>query len=152
MGVRRCEPKEEGLVLRAFPDVLHPILLLARTAPAGNTVEGSILVTEHVILSRKDSVVTGFPKEFGKTNLFLRQTDVELGSSGIVRVATGNDAASGRAAATCGQVGVFEAHALLGQGVDVGRLDDGMPVASEILLRDVVGNEENDVRFVGHAE
>ena len=68
-----------------------------------------------------------------------------------MRIATGDDAASGGAAAARGQVGVVEAHALLGQGVDVGRLDDGMPVASEVVLGDVVGNEENDVRFVGQA-
>ena len=61
----------------------------------------------------------------------------------------GDDAATRRAATAGSQVGVVEAHALLGQGVDVGRLNDGMPVASEIILGDVVGDEEDDVRFLG---
>ena len=69
-----------------------------------------------------------------------------------MRIAPGDDAAAGGAAAACRQLGGVEANALFGQGIDVGRLDDGMPVASEILLGDVVGNEEDDVRFVRQAE
>ena len=77
---------------------------------------------------------------------------MQFGSPGIVGITACNDTASGRAATAGGQVGVVEAHAFLGQGVDVGRLDDGMSVASEGVLGDVVGDEEDDVRFVGQAE
>ena len=152
VGVDGGEPEEEGLVLGAVLDVIDPILLLSGASSAGDAVKGPVLVSEHVVLSGKHGVVTCFPQELGKADLFLGQADVQLGRPCVMRIAPGDDAASGGAAAARGQVGVVEAHALLGQGVDVGRLDDGMPVASEILLGDVVRNEEDDVRFVGEAE
>ena len=151
MGVDGGEPEEKGLALGAVLDVINPILLFAGAASAGDAVKSPILVAEHVVLSGKHGVVACFPKELGKADLLLGKADMQLGCARIMRVAPGDDAAAGGAAAACCQVGVFEANALIGQGVDVGRLDDGMPVASEVVLGDVVGNEENDVRFVGQA-
>ena len=134
VGVDGGEPEEEGLVLGAVLGVIDPILLLSGASSAGDAVKGPVLISEHVVLSGKHGVVTCFPQELGKADLFLGQADVQLGRPCVMRIAPGDDAASGGAAAARGQVGVVEAHALLGQGVGVGRLDDGMPVASEILL------------------
>ncbi len=46
---------------------------------------------------------------------------------------------------------MLETHARLGQGVDVGRLDDGIAIASQGVLAQLVAHEEKDVgQALGH--
>ena len=112
VGVDGGEPEEEGLVLGAVLDVIDPILLLAGASSAGDAVKGPVLVSEHVVLSGKHGVVACFPQELGKADLFLGKADVQLGCPRVMRIAPGDDAAAGGAAAARGQVGVVEANAL----------------------------------------
>ena len=53
-----------------------------------------------------------------------------------------------------GGVGVGEAHALLGQLVEMGRFMEGVAIASEFRPTEVVGQHEDDVRFllIGESE
>jgi hypothetical protein len=62
-----------------------------------------------------------------------------------MRVATGNDAAATGAAAAGGQVGLVEAHPVLGQGVYAGGLDMRMAVTSKVILGDIIRDEKNNV-------
>ncbi len=65
--------------------------------------------------------------------------------AGIVWVATGNDAASAGAATTDRQVGLIKSHPTRGETIDVWRLNNGMPIATMILLGNIIGDEEDEV-------
>ena len=70
---------------------------------------------------------------------------MELSCAGIVRVTTRDDATPARRATADTQVGVIKAHALLGHLIKVWGLSDLTAIATEVIPRDVVGNEENEI-------
>ena len=59
-----------------------------------------------------------------------------------------DDAASTGTATAGRQVGIVKTHPAGRQGVRVGRPDRRMSVAAKIILRNIIGNEEDDVGFV----
>jgi hypothetical protein len=42
---------------------------------------------------------------------------------------------------------LFEPHALLRKGIQIGRLDDRMPETAEIAVTEVIREEEDEVRL-----
>ena len=77
---------------------------------------------------------------------------MELGCTGIVRVASGNEtAATGRTTADT-EVGIIKTHPLSGHLVEVRRLGDLAAVTSQVIPRDVVGDKEDKVGLLGLGE
>ena len=69
--------------------------------------------------------------------------------SGIVRISSGDDATTAWTTAARGQVGIVKTHTIGSQGVGAGRLDGWVAITAKILLGDIVGDEEDDVRSFG---
>lgn len=67
-------------------------------------------------------------------------------------VFTSEDARSGRGADLAGGVTLGEAHAFIGNAVDVGRLMQGGTLNGHVLDAEVVGEDEEEVWFVCFCE
>ena len=85
-------------------------------------------------------------QQFRETDLVVRKVRMQFGRAGVVRIAPGDDAATARAATAGRQISIVETHALRGQIIDARGFDDLVAVASQILLRDIVSNEEDKIR------
>ena len=72
--------------------------------------------------------------------------------TGIVRISAGDDAAATRAATGSGQVSVGKTHAVGRQVVDCGRFDVGMPITTDVVIRNIVGDEKDNIRPVVGAQ
>ena len=66
----------------------------------------------------------------------------------IVRIAARDDATPRRAATADCEIGIVETHSTLGQRVEVRSFYKLVSVAAEIIKRDVVGDEENEIGAV----
>ena len=75
-----------------------------------------------------------------------RQGRVQFARAGVMRIPAGDDAAPGRTATACGQVGPRKQHPFTRQLVDVGRLNDFTPVATEITGGDIIREIEDEIR------
>ena len=60
-------------------------------------------------------------------------------------IPAGNDTASGRTAAARGKVSVIKTHAIGSQRINMWGLDHGVAVTSEIILRYIIGNKEDNI-------
>ena len=149
MGITRSKPEKERLVLGTLPDMTYPVLRLARTAPLGDLIKGTVLVSKHMIFTRQYRVVPSLTQKFRKTNLLIRQTNMQLRGTSIVRIATGYDTAPGGTATTGGQICLIKTHTTLRQKIDMGSLDDWMTIAPKIILRNIIGYEKYDVGLLG---
>lgn len=65
---------------------------------------------------------------------------------GIVRVPPGDDAAPARAATTRGTIGLIKSQSASGQVVDMRRLDDRVPITSDIILGNIVRDKEDKIK------
>ena len=102
--------------------------------------------------------VAGRLKRFGEGDLGGRQAtggngaqDAELvvGHAGADRVATGHERGAAGRADFGGGVELREAQAFGGHAIQVRRLDGRVAVAAEIPVTEVVGQDDDDVRFRG---
>ena len=60
-------------------------------------------------------------------------------------ITTGNDTAPRRTAAARGKISIIKTHAIGGQRINMWGLDHGVAVTSEIILRYIIGNEEDNI-------
>ena len=60
-------------------------------------------------------------------------------------VTAGNDAAPRGTATARGKVSVIKTHAIGSQRINMWGLDHGVTVTSEIILRYIIGNEEDNI-------
>ena len=65
-----------------------------------------------MVLTGEHGVVPVVPQQFGKADLVFRNLDVQFGRSSIVRIPTGNDADTARAATAYGQIRVIKTHTI----------------------------------------
>ena len=64
-----------------------------------------------------------------------------------IRGAPGQDGGAGRGTYGAGRVALSKLGPLFGEAVEVGGLDDGVPVAGEVTPAQVVGQEDDEVRL-----
>jgi len=101
----------------------------------------------HVIFSREGGVVAGVPEDSPDRGEMPRNRAMKFrGVAVVMRITPGNDARSARAATARSEIGVREKDAFLGEGVDVWRAGVNAAIASEIVVTDVVGHEDHEVR------
>ena len=96
-------------------------------------------------LAGRRSPVAGGLEQLDERQSVGRQRPVKLLGIGLVRVGAGDDAGPAGAARADRQVGVGEAHATLGQAVEVRRANAGVAGAAEVVPCEVVGDDENNV-------
>ena len=70
---------------------------------------------------------------------------MELLGSGVMRVASGDDAGATWAARVGREIGVLEGEAGLGKGVDIGGFDGGMAVRATVIPVHIIGNDEDEI-------
>jgi hypothetical protein len=99
-----------------------------------------------MIFPGKNRVVSGLAKQLRKAHLVIRQARVELGRSRVVWVATRDDTAAGRAAATDRQIGIRETQPFRRHCVEVRRFHEGIAVATKIIPANIVRDKENEIR------
>ena len=149
MGITRSKPEKEGLVWGTLLYMTYPVLRLARTASLGDLIKGTILVSKHMIFTRQYRVVPSLTQEFRETDLFIRQTNMQLRGTGVVWIAPRNNTAPGGTATTGGQICVIKTHTTLRQKIDMGSLDNRVTIAPKIILRNIIGYEKYDVGLLG---
>lgn len=111
----------------------------------------AVLVHLHVGLARERERAAVALQIFAERDLADRERHAvpvravaRHGAAGVVRHAR-------RAAHARGDVGVVEAHAARGEGVDVARAQPGMTVAAEVIAAQLVAHDEENVAGGGHA-
>ena len=70
---------------------------------------------------------------------------MQFWSSGIMGITARDDTASGWAATTCGKISIIKTHAIRSQRINMWSFDHGVTVTSEIILRYIIGNEEDNI-------
>ena len=60
-------------------------------------------------------------------------------------ITAGNDTAPGRTAAARGKVSVIKTHAIGSERINMWGLDHRVAVTSEIILRYIIGNKEDNI-------
>ena len=56
-----------------------------------------------------------------------------------------DDTASGWAATTCGKISIIKTHSIRSQRINMWGFDHGVAVTSEIILRYIIGNKEDNI-------
>ena len=59
MGIGRGKPKEKRFIFGAVLNMADPILFLPGPSTAGDSVEGTVFISKHMILTGEDGVITG---------------------------------------------------------------------------------------------
>ena len=70
---------------------------------------------------------------------------MQLRCTGVVGIPPRNNTTPGGTAAAGGQVCVIKTHAILRKKIDIGSLDDRMTVTPKIILRNIIGDKEDNV-------
>ena len=60
-------------------------------------------------------------------------------------IAPRDDATPAGATTTDAKIGIIKPQSIAGQAVDVGRLNRRMPIASDVLLRNIIRDKENEI-------
>ena len=70
---------------------------------------------------------------------------MQFRGSGIMWITARNDTTPGRTATTCSKISIIKKHAIRGQRINMWSIDHGVTVTSEIILRYIIGNEEDNI-------
>jgi hypothetical protein len=126
MSIGGGKPEKEGLIFGTLPEMAYPVFRPSRSTSSSNLIKRTVLVPKHMILPREHGVVSNLPQKFRKADLLIRQSNMQFRGTGIVWIAPGNNTAPGGTAA-------------------VGSLDDRMTVTPKIILRNIIGDKEDNV-------
>ena len=167
--IERGEPQEKRLVCWPRLQQRHPLIaaaaliadcLLHNLSSLGRLAGGQLKAghvgladlvkailncVAQMPLAGRRSPVAGGLEQLDERQPVGRQRPVKLLGIGLVRVGAGDDAGPAGAARADRQVGVCEAHATLGQAVEVRRANAGVAGAAEVVPCEVVGDDENNV-------
>ena len=131
---------------------LHRWIVVDALALQDLPVVKPLRVAVEVPLSDEGGLVAGGAEQLRESRLGAVEDGVGVVIETVqVGILAGQDDGTARTADRVRDEGPVEAHALLGDAVDVGRLDQlaGIPVRADGLISMVIGIDEDDVRLLG---
>lgn len=149
VGVAGSEPEKEGLILRPLTQHRHPVGRLARSLAAGHLVEPAVHRLAHVMFARERRVIPRRPQRLRKHRLIRRHRGVQLRRAGVVRIPPGDDAAPARRTTADAQIRPMKQHPLPRHPVEMRRLRHLAAVTAQVIPRNVVGDEQNEIGLLG---